>query len=591
MTDNYAESRAVAQRFLQTVVVVDDNAYRADYLGSAMPASLGGEGLEEVGPEAPMDLDEVDLDTLDPLGFDTETIVEGFADLGMNCAVLAPTRDEEAQDEQRLERLASRSDVVILDWVIRPRLAAQAQPSSAERTSLGLLLKVLRDDASAGGARLRLLCIYTGESDTTEILDTVQAALQVEFPQLPVDRDGLRMDIGAARIVVLGKEKSVSVPGALTVAAEKLPSRVVEEFASFVAIGLLPEIALESLTAVRDQGHRLLRRFSSELDSALLSHRSATSSANAEQFALSLVGSELAAIVSAAGVVSALSDARIRATVAAAFEGRDTAYYWKSFAATKSSKISAANATKAMTLGTDGGGKIRDSTEHLDKKASRTSLMLTGDESEIRGRAKEIDLEFSALSSLARDRAFEGEKVPVPALQLGAVLAVKALNELAPSDELAETTRASGDVSEADAVDLDTEEQHYRYWVCLQPLCDGIRLTKATKFPMLPLQPPSQSNQKFEVVVNHSGDYIPLQNAATKLSEVDLKTFVPDPDDQVVLGTWKDNGWEFTDTKGVVYVWLGNLRFDKAHKLLHSVVTTAGRIGIDEYEFLRVGYD
>ncbi|XKH57862.1 hypothetical protein LG293_07015 [Citricoccus nitrophenolicus] len=590
MTDDDAESRAVALRFLQTVVVVDDNAYRGDDLSDPMSASLGGEELEEASLVAPIATDDVDLDALDPLGFDTETIVERFADFGMNCAVLAPSRNEEAGDEQRLERLASRSDVVILDWVIRPRLAVEAQPSSAERTSLGLLLKVLRDDAATGGARIRLLCIYTGESDTSDILDSVQAALQEEFPHSTVVRDGFRIDIGAARVVVLRKERAVPVPGVLTVPAGELPSRVVEEFTEFVVTGLLPEIALESLTAVRDQGHRLLRRFSGEFDPALLSHRSFTSSADAEQFALSLIGSELAAIVSAAGVVTSLRDARIEAKVAAAFEGRDTAYYWKSLATNRSSQMSAANAIKALTLGVDGGGRIRESTERLDKKASRTSLMLNGDESEIRGRAKEIDLGFSALSSLARDRAFDGQRVPVPTLQLGAVLAVKPPAEPTKSDAPAEASGEDGEGSAAGTDNLSKEVDQYRYWVCLQPLCDGVRLTTATKFPMLPLQPPSEGNQKFELVVKHSDEYVPLQNSASKLSQVDLKIFSPDRDDQVVLGTWKDDEWEFTDAKGVTYVWLGNLRFDKAHKLLHNVVTTAGRIGIDEYEFLRRGY-
>lgn len=591
MTGIHEESREVALRFLQTVVVVDDNAYQGDDLSSPEPATLGGEDLDDTSFEGSAPENSVDLDTLDPLGFDTETIVEKFADLGMTCAVLAPTRNEETQDEQRLERLASSSDIVILDWVIRPGVAAQVENQpAAERTSLGLLMKVLRDDAATGGARIRLLCIYTGESDTSHILDSVQAELEEEFPRSNVVRNGFRIDIAAARVVVLGKEKDFPVPGIPIVPADELPSRVVDEFTEFVATGLLPEIALESLAAVRAQGHRLLRRFSGELDPALLSHRSVTSSADAEQFALSLIGSELAAIVSAAGVVTSLRDARINAIVSSAFDGRQTAYYWKKPASAKPSQISADNAIKALTLGVDGRGTIRKSTERLDRKASRTSLMLKGDEAEIRRRAKEIDLGFSALSSLARDRAFDGEKVPTPTLQLGAVLAVKGPADASTSDATLKPSDESRAEPAASAENLDKEADQYQYWVCLQPLCDGVRLTAATRFPMLPLQLPSESNPNFELVVKFSDEYVQLQNATSKLSQVDLKTFSPNPNSQVVQGMWHDDEWEFTDANGVTYLWLGNLRFDKAHKLLHNVVTTAGRIGIDEYEFLRLGY-
>ena len=137
---------------------------------------------------------------------------------------------------------------------------------------------------------------------------------------------------------------------------------------------------------------------------------------------------------------------------------------------------------------------------------------------------------------------------------------------------------------------VESPEGRDRLITLLQPLCDGVRLTAPTKFPVLPLKAPSESNQKFELVVKPSDKYIPLQNAASKLSQVDLKIFSPDPDSQTVLARWNDDEWEFIDAEGVTYVWLGNLRLDKAHKLLHNVVATAGRIGIDEYEFLRLGY-
>ncbi|MCW2539686.1 MAG: hypothetical protein JWN95_1411 [Frankiales bacterium] len=576
MTSVTRDPLDTAKRFLQTVVVVDDNAYKRQEPGGTLQASLGDETLDSAAePSAHESEPEVDLDELDPQAFDTETIVEGFADLGMNCAVIAPSPLDGERDVKRLRELAGRSDVVILDWVIRPRGAKVVEEQPEDRTSLSLLIDVLRRDAETGGSRLRLICVYTGERDLAEILDKIESTLKEQLASSSIERADPRLTVGPARIVLLGKEPLVSIPGLATVSAAQLPAEIVREFTEFVASGLLPEIALESLSAVRDQSHRLLRRFSGRLDPALLSHRSVTSPADAEQFVLALVGSELAAIVAAANATSPLRDERVAAFVSAAFDGRQDAYYWKNAVAPNPVTITKDNAVKALTLGIDASGQIREGNQKLDSKISRSSLLLTGDDpSEIRNQAIEIDMGFSALSSLARDRAFDGGRVPTPELQLGTLLKV---NDVEPESK--ETP--------ADRDDAEPDEQTYRYWLCLQPLCDCVRLTKMTAFPLLPLRPPSQSNSKFEFIVSEAGTYIPLQAATTKLSEIRLTKFQPDPQREVVLARRTDDTWEFEDLDGHSYEWLGSLRMDKAHKLLHSVATTAGRIGIDEYEFLR----
>jgi len=81
--------------------------------------------------------------------------------------------------------------------------------------------------------------------------------------------------------------------------------------------------------------------------------------------------------------------------------------------------------------------------------------------------------------------------------------------------------------------------------------------------------------------------YITVEAVGLKLSEMALRTFEPDPQLQMVVASWEEGFWLFKDQKEREYRWLGDLRIDKAHKVLHSVVTTAGRIGIDEYEYYR----
>lgn len=563
MTLDTSPSYSAAERFLQTVVVVDDNAYTSPDTPPGLVASLGGESIDEVEPRENQEPDNPDSES-----FETELIVEGFADLGMNCAVLAPGRGEEEHDAERLLKLATRADVVILDWVIRSWEDTSATHASSDRTTLGLLLDVLRHDASSG-SRARLVCIYTGKGDAAAVIDEVEAALANEFENVRVHDDRTRIDVNGVRIVLLRKYREVPIPGSETVTAAALPSRVVREFGQFAANGLLPEIALESLSAVRDQAHKLLRRFSGGLDPALISHRSTTTPAVAEQLVLSLISDELGAIVAAADTVSALRDDRVESYVRTRLGNRSDIPYWKSRAAASSQALSNNEALNALTLGIDQGDTIRGFSKKLDPKVSRSALLLDGENATVRKQAYDIDLRFSALSSLSRDRYFDRGHAPVPELRLGALLCTPGTR----SDDA-----------------MDGDDTPAVYWACMQPLCDSVRLTGPTQFPLLPLRR-SKSEDKFDFVVMEDEAYITVEAAGLKLSEMALRVFVPDPQLQMVVASWREGFWLFKDQQYREYRWLGDLRIDKAHKVLHSVVTTAGRIGIDEYEYYRHASD
>lgn len=567
MTAVRSSSYATAERFLQTVVVVDDNAYVLAGAEEVGPATLGGESIQWDDEMTDPDLDQEQSSPPDSEDFDTEVVVDGFADLGMHCAVLAPGPSDLPQDAERLLKLATRADVVILDWVIRS--ASRLEPGSkesdaSERTTLSLLLAVLRKDRQTGG-RVRLVCMYTGQGDTDSILQELESSLRREFTEVEVDHTRLVIDLGASRVVLLRKPRRVPIPGASTVSAAELPSRVVKEFGEFAADGLLPEIALESLSAVRDQAHKLLRRFNRDLDPALISHRSATSPGVAEQFATALIGDELSAIVASSDTVDALADARVEAYVESRLEGRDSFPYWRS-RGSKESMLSHSEATAVLTKGIDESGKIQGTDRNFDAKISRSALLLSGESVTVREAAYGIDLRFSALSSLSRDRWFDREHSTAPELSLGALVS---------------SLSSKADVSaEGETIAVPT------YWLCMQPLCDGVRLKGVTQFPLLPLKV-SKTEDSFDFVVSDGDHYATLEPSGLKLREIALPAFEPDLDRETVVASWSDGSWSFSDADGVAYQWLGHLRADKAHKVLHAVVTTAGRIGIDEYEYLR----
>ena len=563
-------SRSAALRFLQTVVVVDDHAYTV-VEEAVESASLGDESIDDEyeSIDAPEALD----DLADPQEFHTEVVVEAFADLGISCAVLAPDPGEHEADMQRMEKLARRSDIVILDWVLNPRDRTGSTPNVVDQTSLGFIREILRED-NAGGGRVRLICVYTGSADAEAILDKISAALGEELEGGAATRSGHTIDLGSTRVVVLGKERQVPVGTIESVPSKDLPTRVVDEFAGFAAKGMLREIALDSLATVRSESHRLLRRFNGELDPALISHRSATSPADAEQFARNLVGTELGAIVLTAESAEVLTDERVNGYVDDSLAGRETAYYWKTLDGADPAQFPVDVAGKALKLGIDENERIRETDRKLPPRISRTPLLLAGEKEQVRAVAKRIDSRFSMLSSLARDPEFEGQGSPPPVLQLGAIVSNKVVS--------VDSSEASAEPDMRAAQDAPVEE--IRYWVCLQPLCDSVRLTESTRFPLLPLK---NGRSNFNYVVEQGGDHITLEHAGLKISEMELVRFAPDPSLLTVRARWNGDRWVFDSQAGESYDWKGSLRLDKAHKLLQSVVTVAGRIGIDEYEYLR----
>lgn len=563
-----------AAQFLQTVVVVDDRAYE-NLDDSVGEATLGDEEPGGRAPDFPGgefdDAGNDDLDgdlVLDPEEFATRTIVDGFADEGISCSVLAPSPNDESRDYDRLLTLASRSDVVVLDWTIRPSVArtiSRRESQSSSATSLSLILGILQADAVLG-SRLRLICVYTGESDFARMMGEVSGGIEKTFPDRAIQTRHHRIDFANARIVFLSKERPIAIHGLDSVNAHDLPVRVVKEFTDLVATGLLPELALNSLSAIRMYAHRLLARFSHELDPALLSHRALTSSADAHQFALALIGDELGALAASAGVGSAFDSDRIERYLDARMQGRVEARQWMGLDKGRSKVYSIEDAKSALLNGVGADLLIQGSqNKKVDKKGSLTSFLFDDSKVDAWQGALTVDYAFAKLSSMARDRAYEGSHSIAPLLQLGAIL------------------RESKSFEEQEGF---VGPKHSRYWICFQPLCDGVRLHDATAFPLLPLSSLRKNQVKFDLVVHHEGHDIPLEIRQSKLAAMDLPKFHPTKSGSVAAA-WSDQDWVFVSQDNRQFAWMGNVRLDKAHKLLHSIVNTAGRIGIDEYEYYR----
>ena len=264
MTEFHRRCEDIAARFLQTVVIVDDEAYIGEPPKSAKalvtptrrtaghtPSGEAGEFVERVEGNSH--------------SLNAGLLVESFSRRGLICAVIAPQFEEKGCDTSATDLAAPaarRADIVILDW--------RLNNDKGEKT-LSILKNILDADSDGDPAgRLRLVAVYTGEQDLSKIGDIILGDLE----GFTGDEHNVVLSRGHCRITIYAKSDTPLAPDLAdrSVSESELPARLIGDFTDMTE-GLLPSIALTSLAVIRENSHRILDRFDAALDPAFLTHR------------------------------------------------------------------------------------------------------------------------------------------------------------------------------------------------------------------------------------------------------------------------------------------------------------------------------
>jgi len=287
-----ALSRSAAARFLQTVVVVDDEAiYRVvvsrSTTASGDTLSPNPEVQREDSPDAspqtqdtsagaaasdaapalvvPVDSDvqaAID-DEIDSHELDAKAVTDGFAEHGLVCAVLKPGPGEAVFIGSR--NAMTRADIVVLDWVLHRDNGDQA-------------IDVIRGMLTSDVRRLRLIAIYTGQGNLRPVAERTARLLDEHFSGHPlIQPNPFTAQKGPARVAVFAKPKARIAPldtevTSRVTASAQLPDRLIEEFAAMTS-GLVTHVAVASFSALRENTHRILHRLRPQLDAGYLWHR------------------------------------------------------------------------------------------------------------------------------------------------------------------------------------------------------------------------------------------------------------------------------------------------------------------------------
>jgi len=553
-----AAACVIAQDFLQTVVIVDDQADLGlgnvggpvSVIGSnsAADAQVEGDGVLGRDPEAdsPSTVDieaEPSPDLVEPTDdalsvaehgvLDAKKIINEFAQLGLVCGVIRP---EEAEDIGPIVNTAARrADVLILDWWMH---------GDAGTTSKAIVEQLASSDGHQD--RLRLVIIYTAAQDLRRVAEEVSGSLG----DAKVAHN--RVVAGSIRLVVLAKPDTQVDPSLSedVVPFDAFPARVVKEFAGAVE-GLLSNVAFAALAAIRSNTHRMLNRFDHALDPAFLGHRMLLPDPeDAERHLVELILQELSAVLESAAVGRNADYEAVHQLVSDSVLTVEHLEKLGEFAARNEMSI-ADLAMQFVKLG------VNDPECKLSIKERK----------EIRGWISTI---FT----------FGSDELEDISPDVGKEWSVLMFNKLQYGDRRSELRLG---VVVRDSITG-------AFMLCMQPVCDSVRLNARTSFPFLPLEEASGSA---DIVIRHSGAYH-LLNVKLRFRDLVMVPFDPSSDApravKAVRPTASDS-WRFVPASddSRYLEWVTELRDNFAHKFANRFAESASRVGTDDSELFRRG--
>ncbi|HEV7570645.1 MAG TPA: response regulator receiver domain [Thermoanaerobaculia bacterium] len=527
----------IVSHFLESVVIVDDEA---DY--SPVLHRVAAEVKQEIVTPSRFPKSRLKIPDRSAGGgniLDAKRVVDSFAERGIVCAILRPAEGEDPSE--RTQQVARRADILVLDWNFH---------ADNGDTARKLLRGVLGGDVSAN--RRRLIAIYTAERNLREIVNSIREVLLQTKSRSVRSRGHFALDSADARVVVLAKpESQVQGPRARKqiVSYEDLADVLIHEFSAFM-YGLVSNVALKSVAALRSNTHQLLKQLGPELDAGYLWHRAVQLyPQDAEQQLVDLVSAELRAILDDADVREAASSRAMRQWL----EKRGKSDFSKPFGETQHRSID-----DVMDLLEFGSGAKTPQTDRVVAKFPKMNAKA--------GKAHKKSDEIAAFADTKEKAARSNEAF--------AVLASHRTQYSKPQPHLTLGTIISSGAG-----------KKRRYWLCLQPVCDAVRLSSARTFPFLELN--NAEGGGFQFVLQGRGRTSVRLRIDVKPQNLTMLEFHPKAGKDCVVADVRSSEFFFSRGKRR-YRWEAELKREHAQRFAERLANEFSRIGLVESEWLRL---
>lgn len=538
-------SKSIVTDFLQTAVIIDDKAFDAferPKPGITVAPSKGKSKLSD--KDTPAKHRSISSHTLD-----ASKLMSSFAKKGLICSVLCPSKSNIEEEVKNTIITAKRSDIVIIDWEIHHKHNGEI--------ALEIIKNILEKDGSS--ERTRLICIYTGSTDiATTITDLIknnifqndESKFSFNNNELIFKKDSLIISIIAKKEIPLPKYiKHLSIP------EEDLPEKIIEIFTKEYS-GLMPNITMKALSAIRDNTHKIINRFNNNLDAPYLSHRCLLSPPEeAETHFIPQFKSEIESILEERKVNAALDHGNVKLWIDSNIDINKLRKKMhikckndalleiekllsKGISETKSKRYKKKNVQW---------GKLLSSIKHeKDKqKISELTKLFT-----IKANYENLDKELAYIFSTY----FKYEN-QIPNLTMGTLVSY--------NDNIKEN-----------------------YFLCVQPSCDCVRITtKGRNFLFVPLIV-SKDDLIKHIVIKEIDGFVCL---SYKLNVYNIEKFhfTPNITKSPILAEKDNTEWFFNSKCGKKFRYVSTLKKEHAQKISNDLAHEISRVGLTQSEWLR----
>lgn len=533
----FEKSKQIANEYLQNIVFLDDKAFENNV-------------VIEQGQD-------------NQHAFDSSAISKVFAKEKKVCAVYKPLIESDIED---FKEISKKADVVILDWLISLQndveendLAVDADEDDPRGQYTKQIIKELIE--SSGNDSLKLIIIYTGEDILEEITQNIFKDIfhwNQNFQLKEMDCEVYSKNI---RILVRGKSggnneiRFKQRPHLLSkiLAYGDLPSFVLTEFATMTS-GLLSNVALLSLSTIRNNSHKMLNLFSKDLDAAYMAHKAVLPNQNdSEDLLLKLFGDTVTDLLHYSSIPQRLRNELIDIWIDSNIIDEQFSISNKKFQRTRdflkqlvhSNNEDLEKRFDEVFNGTD--LSKAEKKQYRESKSTELFLNLAHqDKKEI------VNSEFAKLT---HHKSLFLPQNTVPKLTLGTII-----RSLANENN---------------------------YYVCIQQRCDSVRLKKneERKFLFLPLS--KVVDGKFHIITPE-GDKLKLDKKSYLIKTIKFKCNCDEGEVKGALSEDRKYNFKEIYEGGETFEWVLDLKDLHSQRIVTNYVTELSRIGLDESEWLRM---
>lgn len=563
-----------ARKFLMNAVVIDNEPFvpvlsrpaqtqEAEMLDDGMGVVLNEFDEEEEGEE--QNGSESQGREIGGHELDIRSVSDAFAADGIACAFVLP--DDGDEDEEaicsRVLNAASASDIVVIDWHLRRK--------SADLTKK-ILTELAQHDAAESG-RMRLICVYTGET----VLDAVTRDAIAVLEAGGMNFTDKKLDEGAGR----GEHNLLLVLNKRDVASAQLPERLIREF-SALADGLLPAFSLAAVAAIRRNVHHIATRFSAELDAAYVANRLITDPpGDVAELIRELFVSECDTALGLERVAdNYLEPEQLKSWLAARGQPQSKQKFGKEemqISANFLIGLADGRVDGEKSIAFMGDGKEFEFKENARQQISR-ALHKGKNQDEIKGKSIDTERQFARFVALKRE-AFGGNKLISgegwkPSLTLGTIVA-----------------------RDVQVEGSDGPEMEKEFYYCLTPACDTVRANnEVRRFLFLRLSIAKNAKEKGNLIIAIDGSNSEKLFVDPRPSKISVFDFKGDAELGRVIATkvedsdGKNPQFKFVavDDTASDFEWLGEVRGIRAQRDMTDLNREWLRFGILDSEYLRL---